>query len=412
MLLLRNLSQVVTMKGGGVPRTGRAMSDLGVIENGAILVHGGRIVWVGPTRDVPAREPGVHCQTVDGLGLDLVALPGFIDPHTHPLLSAPKPESRQDHSGPAESGGEREEALRAAAQNQTLAKVERFARLFLTHGTTTIEAKSVAGSGLDEGIRSLEVLAALRERSRLEIHPTFLCAPAAPGAETGTHPEQVQQTIRTALPRVAREGLARFCDCLVDDAHYDVAEARSILRAAAAAGLGLRVHAEESGPGAAASLAAETGAGSADHLQWIDDAGIEALSRSGTVATLLPATASHLGGLEPAPARRLIAAGVPVALATGFYPGSCHTLNMQLVVALAAARMGMTPEEAITAATVNAACSLGIADRVGTLEPDRQADIVLMNVGHYREIATFFGVNHCVVTVKNGNVVIDRLEHP
>lgn len=410
MLLLRNLSQVVTMRGGGVPRTGRAMSDLGVIENGAILVHGGRIVWVGPTRDVPAREPGVHFQTVDGLGLDLVALPGFIDPHTHPLLSAPKPESPQDR--PAESGGEREEALRAAAQNQTLAKAERFARLFLTHGTTTIEAKSVAGSGLDEGIRSLEVLAALRERSRLEIHPTFLCAPAAPGAETGTHPEQVEQTIRTALPRVAREGLARFCDCLVDDAHYDVGEARSILRAAAAAGLGLRVHAEESGPGAAASLAAETGAGSADHLQWIDDAGIEALSRSGTVATLLPATASHLGGLEPAPARRLIAAGVPVALATGFYPGSCHTLNMQLVVALAAARMGMTPEEAITAATVNAACSLGIADRVGTLEPDRQADIVLMNVGHYREIATFFGVNHCVVTVKNGNVVIDRLEHP
>lgn len=412
MLLLRNLSQVVTMKGGGVPRTGRAMSDLGVIENGAILVHGGRIVWVGPTRDVPPREPGVHCQTVDGLGLDLVALPGFIDPHTHPLLSAPKPESRQDPPGPAESGGDREEALRAAAQNQTLAKAERFARLFLTHGTTTIEAKSVAGSGLDEGIRSLEVLAALRERSRLEIHPTFLCAPAAPGAETGTHPEQVEQTIRTALPRVAREGLARFCDCLVDDAHYDVGEARSILRAAAAAGLGLRVHAEESGPGAAASLAAETGAGSADHLQWIDDAGIEALSRSGTVATLLPATASHLGGLEPAPARRLIAAGVPVALATGFYPGSCHTLNMQLVVALAAARMGMTPEEAITAATVNAACSLGIADRVGTIEPDRQADIVLMNVGHYREIATFFGVNHCVVTVKNGNVVIDRLEHP
>ena len=412
MLLLRNLSQVVTMKGGGVPRTGRAMSDLGVIENGAILVHGGRIVWVGPTRDVPAREPGVHCQTVDGLGLDLVALPGFIAPHTHPLLSAPKPESRQDPSGPAESGGDREEALRAAAQNQTLAKAERFARLFLTHGTTTIEAKSVAGSGLDEGIRSLEVLAALRERSRLEIHPTFLCAPAAPGAETGTHPEQVEQTIRTALPRVAREGLARFCDCLVDDAHYDVGEARAILRAAAAAGLGLRGHAEESGPGAAARLAAETGAGSADHLQWIDAAGIEALSRSGTVATLLPATASHLGGLEPAPARRLIAAGVPVALATGFYPGSCHTLNMQLVVALAAARMGMTPEEAITAATVNAACSLGIADRVGTLEADRQADIVLMNVGHYREIATFFGVNHCVVTVKNGNVVIDRLEHP
>ena len=411
MLLLRNLSQVVTMKGGGVPRTGGAMSDLGVIETGAILVHGGRIVWVGPTRDVPAREPGVHWQTVDGLGLDLVALPGFIDPHTHPLLSAPKPESRQDPSGPAESDGDRGNALHTAAQNQNLAKAERCVRLFLAHGTTTIEAKSVAGAGLDEGIRSLQVLAALRERSRLEIHPTFLCAPAAPGAETGTRLEQVQQTIRTALPRLAREGLARFCDCLVDSAHYDIEEARAILQAAAAAGLGIRVHAEESGPGTGARLAVETGAASADHLQWIDDAGIEALSRSGTVATLLPATASHLGGLEPAPARRLIDAGVPVALATGFYPGSCHTLNMQLVVALAVTRMGMTPEEAITAATVNAACSLGIADRVGTLEADRQADIVLMNVGHYREIATFFGVNHCVVTVKNGNVVIDRLEH-
>jgi imidazolonepropionase len=191
-----------------------------------------------------------------------------------------------------------------------------------------------------------------------------------------------------------------------------VEEARSILLAARDAGLGMRIHADELGHSGGARLAAELGARSADHLQWIDDADIGALKQAGTVATLLPGTAFNLGSTRYAPARKLIDAGVPVALATDFNPGTCFNLNMQLILAFACTQMQMTPAEAITAATVNSAYSLGISDRLGTIEEGKQADIVLMDVSDYRELPYFFGINHCVVTIKKGNIVINRLEQP
>jgi imidazolonepropionase len=157
-------------------------------------------------------------------------------------------------------------------------------------------------------------------------------------------------------------------------------------------------------------LAAELGARSADHLQWIDDSDIEALKRAGTVATLLPGTSFNMGSAGYAPARKLIAAGVPVALASNFNPISCFTMNMQIILSIACTQMRMTPAEAITAATINSAYSLGISDKLGTLEEDKQADIILMDVSDYRELPYFFGVNHCVVTIKKGNIVINRLE--
>jgi imidazolonepropionase len=421
MLLLRNIAQVVTLRGGPIPRVGSSMSELGIIENGALLIHGDRIIWVGPTKDIPVREPGIRYQTLDGVGLDLLALPGFVDSHTHPIFAGNRVEEYdlriqgKSYQEIAASGGgisSSVERLRSASVNQLLDKAERYFRHFLSHGTTTIEAKSGYGLRLEDEIKILQVLAALRGPNRLEIVPTFLGAHAVPEEFANSREEYIRSIVEVMIPRVAQEGLAQFCDVYCGDGYFTIDEARSILIAARNAGLGLRIHADELGHSGGAKLAAELRASSADHLQWISDPDIEALKNAGTVATLLPGTAFNLGMMQYAPARKLIAAGVPVALATDFNPRSCFTMNMQLILAFACTQMRMTPAEAITAATINSAYSLGLADRLGTLEEGKQADIVLMDVPDYRELPYFFGVNHCVVTIKKGNIVINRLEQP
>jgi imidazolonepropionase len=421
MLLLRNIGQIVTLARGPVPRVGDSMSDLGIIENGAILIRGDRIVWVGPTKDIPVREPGTRYQTLDGVGFDLVALPGFVDSHTHPIFGGTRVEEYdlriqgKSYQEIAAAGGgisASVEQLRSATVNQLLEKAERYFRHFLAHGTTTIEAKSGYGLSVEDEMKSLNVLAALRNRNRLEVVPTFLGAHAVPKEHAGSRAEYIREIIEEMIPQVAQEGLAQFCDVFCEEGYFTVDEARSILHAAKDAGMGLRIHADELTHGGGAKLAAELGARSADHLLYVDDADIELLKRAGTVATLLPGTAFNLGLMRYAPARKLIAAGVPVAIATDFNPGTCFTLNMQLILALACTQMRMTPAEAITAATVNGAYSLGISDRLGTLEEGKQADIVLMDVSDYRELPYFFGMNHCVVTIKKGNIVINRLDQP
>lgn len=420
MLLLRNIAQIVTLRGGPIPRVGASMSDLGIIENGAVLIRGDRIVWVGPTKDLPVREPGIRYQTLDGMGLDLVALPGFVDSHTHPVFAGTRVEEydlnvqgRKYEEIAAAGGGIAASVrqLRAATVNQLIEKAERYFRHFLSHGTTTIEAKSGYGLSLEDELKSLQVLAALRGRNRLEIIPTFMGAHAVP-EERASRADYIREIIEEMIPRVAQEGLASFCDVFCERGYFTVEESRSILTAARQAGLGIRIHADEFSRSGGARLAAELGANSADHLQCIDDSDIDALKKSGTVATLLPGTAFNLGMMRYPPARKLIAAEVPVALATDFNPGTCFTLNMQLILAIACTQMRMSPAEAITAATINSAYSLGLSDRLGTLEEGKQADIVLMDVSDYRELPYFFGTNHCVVTIKKGNVVINRLEQP
>jgi imidazolonepropionase len=419
MLLLRNIAQIVTLQGGPVPRTGASMSDLGIIENGALLIHGDRIVWVGSTKDIPVRDPSTRYQTLDGVGLDLVAMPGFIDSHTHPIFAGNRAEdydlriqgkSREEIASAGGGITASIAKLRAATVNQLLEGVERHFRHFLSHGTTTIEAKSGYGLSWEEEIKNLQMLAALRSRNRLEIVPTFLGARAFSEELVNSRAEYIREIIEVMIPRAAQEGLAQFCDVFCEEDHFNVEEARSILLAARKAGLGLRIHAEKLSRCGGARLAAELGARSADHLGWIDDADIEALRRAGTVATLLPGTSFNLGAMHYAPARKLIAAGVPVALASNFNPISCFTMNMQLILAIACTQMQMTPAEAITAATINSAFSLGVSDRLGTLEEDKQADIVVMDISDYRELPYFFGINHCVVTIKKGNIVINRLE--
>lgn len=421
MLLIKNISQVVTLAKGPIPRTGNSMSDLGIIENGAILIRGDRIVWVGPTKDVPARGPDVHYETVDGVGLDLIALPGFVDSHTHPIFIGARIDEfdlrcqgKNYQEIAAEGGGilKSVRQFRASTFEQLLGKTEANFRRFLDHGTTTLEAKSGYGLTLEDEIKSLQILAALNERNKLEVVPTFLGAHAIPEEHANSRDAYVRELIQIMIPRIAQEGLAQFCDVFCEEGYFSVEEARSILKAAKAAGLGLRIHADVLHRNGGARLAADLGARSAAHLRWINDSDIEALKKSRVVATLLPGTAFNLGLEQHAPARKLISAGVPVALATDFNPGTCYTMNMQIILAFACQQLRMSPAEAITAATVNGAYSLGLSEKVGTLEEGKQADIVLMGVSDYRELPYFFGVNHCVVTIKKGNVVINRLERP
>jgi imidazolonepropionase len=419
MLLIKNIAQVVTLNAGPVPRAGDAMSELGIIENGAVLVRGERIVWVGPTRNLPVRDPDVRYETLDGVGLDLMALPGFVDGHTHPIFAGTRAEEYDlrcrgktyqeiDAAGGGIAASVRQ--LRAATPDQLVERAEGYFYHFLSHGTTTIEAKSGYGLSLKDELKMLQALASLRGRSRLEVVPTFLGAHSFPAEYRDDRGEYVRQIVEEMIPRIARDGLAQFCDVFCDSGYFTLDESRVVLQAAKEAGFGLRVHADELGHSGGARLAAELGARSADHLEWIDDGDIEALKNAGTVATLLPGTAFNLGIRTYPPARKLIAAGVPVALATDFNPGSCFCLNMQLMLSLACSQMKMTPAEAITAATVNGAYSLGLSDRLGSLEEGKQADIVLMDVADYRELPYFFGINHCVVTIKKGNVIINRLE--
>jgi len=419
MLLIKNISQVVTLRGGPAPRCGRYMAELGIIEGGAILVRADHIAWVGPTNEVPVRARGARFMAFDGGGLDLVALPGFVDCHTHPIFGGTRADEydlrcqgKSYQEIAAAGGGIRASVrqLRAASAEQLANRADGYFRQFLAHGTTTIEAKSGYGLSLDDELKSLRVLASLRSRSRLETVSTFLGAHDVPDEMRASREEYIRRIIEEMIPRVAKEGLARFCDVFCDTGYFTVGEARAILQAAKQAGLGLRVHADQLAHSGGTRLAAELGALSADHLEWIEDCDMEVLRAAGTVATLLPGATFNLGLTRYPPARKLIKAGVPVALATDFNPGSCFTLNMQLILSIACSQMRMTPAEAITAATLNAAYSIGLSERLGSLEEGKQADIVLMNVSDYREIPYFFGVNHCVVTIKKGNIVVNRLE--
>jgi imidazolonepropionase len=421
MLLLKNIAQVVTLDSGPIPRTGRTMSDLGIIENGAILVRGEQIVWIGPTKSMPVREPGVRYQTLDGVGLDLLAMPGFIDGHTHPIFGGTRLEeydlrcqgkSSQEIAEAGRGIWESVRQLRGATVNQLLDRAERNFWHFLSHGTTTIEAKSGYGLSVEDEIKSLQLLSTLRGRNRLEVVPTFMGALVVPEEYINSRDEYVRLIIQEMIPRVVQEGLAQFCDVFCGEGYFTAEETRAILTAAKKEGLQLRVHADEYSHSGGAVVAAELGALSADHLNYIDDIDIMALKQAGTIATLLPGTTMNLGTMRYPPARKLISAGVPIALATDFNPGTCFTMNMQIILSLACTQMKMTPAEAITAATINSASSLGLSDRLGTLTEGKQADIVLMDVSDYRELPFSFGINHCVVTIKKGNIIINRREKP
>jgi imidazolonepropionase len=394
--LLVGARAVVTCRGPGRARRGRELSELEVLRDAAVLIEGTRIAWVGPRRDAPQPGAGVEVVEVSG-----ILFPGFIDCHTHAVFGVPRLE---DHERRAL--GERYEAIAAAGggilqsvrdvRARSAPDLERLARARLLtlrdHGSTTIEVKSGYGLELESELKQLRIVRRLASEG-LHLVPTFLGAHEVPPEYRGRRAEYVRLVVDEMLPAVAREDLARCCDVFCEPAVFSVDETRMILTAARRVGLALKLHADELEGSGGAELAAELGALSADHLASISDAGVRALAASDTVAVLLPATMSFLGKARQAPARRLVDAGVAVALATDFNPGSSPTIGLPLVMSLAVSQLGLRHAEAVLAATVNAAAALGLAADRGQIAPGFAADLVAAEVSDWREIAYWVGAN-------------------
>ena len=411
----RHAEQLLTLAGAPVPRRGADLGELGIIPDGAVLTGNGVILRVGPTTHLEAEARRLRARIVDCRGQ--VVMPGFVDSHTHLVFAGSRVEDYErrlrgmTYEEIAKAGGGirySAQLLGKASKQQLAAQAAAFLREFAAHGTTTLEVKS--GYGLDpvNEIKTLEVVRLLRRRSPLELVPTLLAAHALPPAYEGRAPAYVDLVIRRLIPRVARKRLAEFIDCFCDRGAFSPAECQAVLAAGRRHGLIPRIHAEQLVRTGASRLAIELGAASADHLDQLTGADIRALAASPVVATLLPGSNFHLGFRKYPPARRLIEAGAAVALATDFNPGTSPTINMQFILSISCSAMRMTPAEVISAATINAAYALRRAGRLGSLEPGKQADLIVMDVDDYRKIPYYCGWNHCVMTVKRGRIIYSR----
>ncbi|MEQ1932321.1 MAG: imidazolonepropionase [Fimbriimonadaceae bacterium] len=390
-MLVTNIGQLVTLGGSPGPRRGAAMRELQIILDGAMLVRNGITVAVGRPSDFQSDDEEI----LDCGGR--AVLPGFVDAHTHPVWGGDRLDEFELRAGGASyeeiaaSGGGIQSSVRQtrlAPNDELKQKFDRHARWFLEGGTTTIEAKSGYGLDLETEIRLLQTLGS---DVPLRVIRTVLAAHAFP-SDIGRS-EYVDLICTEILPTVTQQGLATNADIFVEEGYFSHADARRIMAVARGVGLGIRMHVDQLTNNGGAMLAAQLGADSADHLEQTDATGINALSKSGTFPILLPASVYALGKTKFPEARTMIDAGLPVVLATDFNPGSSPTPSIPMVMNLACTQMKMTPAEALTAVTINAAHSLKLGETVGSLEPTKCADFTIWDTDDYREIAYHFAVN-------------------
>ena len=415
-LLITGASQLLTLR-GRAPRRGKALSELGIVKNGAVLIRDGMIAAVGSRADIESLSEARTAEKLDVGGR--VVLPGFVDSHTHLIHAASRAEEYElkiagaSYEEIARKGGgilNSVKKLRAATANALKKRAHRALQEFAAHGTTTVEAKSGYGLDLASELKILRLQRELNQEQPLEIVSTFLGAHVVP-AEYRTKPGGTERYValltETLIPDVAADKLAEFCDVFCDRGAFSRKDSKRILEAGKKSGMLPRIHAEQLTRTGATQLAVQLGAASCDHLEQVNKADIRALGKSNTVATVLPGCDFHLG-LKYAPARELIAAGAIVALATDYNPGTSPTMSMPMILSLACTQLRMSPAEAIAAATINAACSLARDSRIGALEVGKQADIAVFEVDDYREIPYYFGVNKCWMTLKRGRPVFQK----
>lgn len=411
-LAVINCSQVVTLAGPPRPRIRAEMRELGIVSHGALLVRDGLIHSVGTTDDIKTRIDA-DTAVVDAGGR--VVLPGFVDAHTHPVFAGTRVDEFEERSAgatyqeiAARGGGIQStvDRTRAASVDELVAAGRRYAEWFLRCGTTTIEAKSGYGLSLEDELKILRAIKQLDAETPLRYVPTFLGAHSVPPEYRSRRDDYVSLIVDEMLPQVARGNFAEYCDVFCEEKVFTTDESWKILSAARCHGLGLRMHADQLSLSGGAKLAAELGTITADHLEHTDAAGIAALRDAGVQPVLLPGSVYALGSSRYPAAREMIDAGLAVVLATDFNPGSSPTPSMTMILSLATTHMKMTPAEAVTAATINAAYSLNRADRIGSLEPGKIADFVILECSDYREIAYFFGFEHASSVYVGG-----RLSH-
>lgn len=374
------------------------MAELEIIPNGALLVRDGLIEAVGCSEEIQGRLPN-ECEVVDAAGR--VVLPGFVDAHAHPVFGGNRVDEFElrargaSYEEIAASGGGIRSTVRktrAASEDQLFAQAQSRLAQILSCGTTTMEAKSGYGLTTNDEVKMLRVIRRLNEQGPIEFVPTFLGAHAVPEEFSGRIAEYVDLVAAEMIPEVVRQGLAESCDIFCESGYFDGAAARRILGAAKRAGLKLRMHADQLTNSGGAALAAELGAATADHLEQTEEDGIAAMKSAGVQPVLLPGSVYALGKTRYPKARAMIDAGLAVVLATDFNPGSSPTPSIPMVLSLAATQMKMTPAEGVTAATINAAYSLGRGERIGSLEVGKIANFSVCSCPDYREIAYWFGL--------------------
>ncbi|HTT32916.1 MAG TPA: imidazolonepropionase [Methylomirabilota bacterium] len=413
-MLITGASQLLTLGGHG-PRRRDSLSNLGLIKDGALLVRDGVIAAVGTRAQVEALPEARVAEKLDLGGR--VALPGFVDSHTHLVHAASRAEEYElkiagaGYEEIARKGGgilNSVKRLRAATAEELKKRAKAALKQFAAHGTTTIEAKSGYGLDVASELKILKLHKELAAEQPVEIASTFLGAHVVPD-EYRRRKDGAERYIKlmeeNLLPEIADGQLAEFCDVFCDRGAFSVVQAKRVLQAGRQWGLTPRMHAEQLSRTGAAELGMLLRAASCDHLEQVNKKDIRAFGKSETVAALLPGCDFHLGLKKYAPARELIEAGAIVALATDYNPGTSPTLSMPMILSLACTQLRMTPAEAITAATINGAYALRREKRVGSLEVNKQADVAVFEVADYREIPYYFGVNHCWMTLKRGRVI-------
>ena len=394
-LAVLHVSQLITLAGPTRPRVGAEMTDLAIIRDGGMLIRDGKIDSVGSSAEIERISHGVE---IINAGRRVV-MPGFVDAHTHLVFAGNRLDDferrarGESYEQISKAGGgiwSTVEKTRAASERDLIAQAKNHADWFLRCGTTTVEAKSGYGLTLDDELKILRVMRSLNDESLLEIVPTFLGAHAVPREMEAN--EYIGLMIDRMLPRIAKEKLAECCDVFCERGYFDVEQSRRILTVARKLGLKLRIHADQLSNFGGAKLAAELEATTADHLEKTDRDGVAAMKSAGVQPVLLPGSVYALGSSDYPRAREMIEAGLAVAIATDFNPGSSPTPSMPMTLSLACTQMKMSAAEAITAATINAAYSLDRGNKIGSLEPGKLANFSVCDCEDYRELAYWFGI--------------------
>jgi len=412
-LIIVNAEELLTLAGApGKPRIGKEMRELGIIRDGAVAIREGRIVGVGKTKDITRAFRAGYLVSAQGK----TVLPGFVDPHTHLVFAGSREdefEMRVEGTSYMEIMGSGGGILKTVRETRRT-RVERLVELglerldaMLVHGTTTVEAKSGYGLTTVDELKILEAVRRLNQLHSVNVVSTLMGANAVPPECRGNPNEFVELILSEMIPKVAEKGLAEFCDVFCERGAFTLEQAKHVLMRGKAAGLEPKVHADQLSMFGGAEIAADVGAVSAEHLLFSSVEGVKALAQKGVIAVLLPAAAFSLMIGRYADARLMIDSGVPVALGTGF-DASCWVENQQLVIAMACHSMRMTPAEAITAATVNAAYAVNRGEEVGTLEVGKRADVLVLNAPNHSFLGYRFGVNLVDKVIKNGRLVVDR----
>lgn len=410
-LIIKSAAELLTLS-----PSFREESGLGIIRNGTVVVKSGKIFWIGKKDELPGEFVlNPRSQEIDATGK--VVMPGLIDSHTHLIFAGSRENEFElriqgiSYLEIAERGGgilSTVEATRRASFEELFSLGKKRLGRLLSKGVTTIEAKSGYGLSLQDELKILQVMKALQTDHPIDIVPTFLGAHSVPKEFKNDRERYINLITEEMIPKVAQENLAEFCDVFCEEKAFNLDESRKILETGKRYGLKPKIHADQLSPGGGAELAAELGAFSADHLEYVSQTGIERMAEKMVTAVLLPGASFFLSMKRFPPVREMIEKGVAVSLATDLNPGSSMTESLPLMMTMGCTMFKMIPKEVIQATTIHAARSMGRENEIGSLEVGKRADILILDIPNYKYLPYHFGVDHVETVIKSGTVVYGR----